>query len=71
MLPISPRRTWMDAINERLAPFLQDRGLHWEIHIDETPVEFWTIDGFFPPPADSPDERRWAEENRSSQSIGG
>ncbi|MFD7948969.1 tautomerase family protein [Streptomyces sp. NPDC059744] len=65
------RKKWMDTINERLAPFLRHRGLHWEIHVDETPRDFWTIDGFFPPPTGSPDERRWAEENKPSQPIGG
>ena len=39
------RKKGMDTINERLAPFLRQRGLHWEIHIDETPRDFWTIDG--------------------------
>ena len=65
------RKKWMDTINERLTPFLRHRGVHWEIHIDETPRDFWTIDGFFPPPTGSSDERRWAEENKPSQPIGG
>jgi phenylpyruvate tautomerase PptA (4-oxalocrotonate tautomerase family) len=67
----SRRRRWMETINQRLAPFLKDRGLHWEIHIDETPFDFWTIDGYFPPAPGSADERRWAEQNRPSRLIGG
>jgi phenylpyruvate tautomerase PptA (4-oxalocrotonate tautomerase family) len=66
----SKRRWWMDTVNHRLAPFLQDRGLHWEIHIDETPFELWTIDGYFPPAAGSADERRWATQNRPTPLIG-
>jgi Putative oxalocrotonate tautomerase enzyme len=50
--------------------FLGDRGLHWEIHIDDTPFEFWTIDGYFPPAPESADERRLAAENRPSPLVG-
>ncbi|WP_426513433.1 tautomerase family protein [Dactylosporangium sp. McL0621] len=64
------RRWWMETINQTLAPFLKDRRLHWEIHIDETPFEFWTIDGYFPPAPGSADERRWAAQNRPSPLIG-
>lgn len=65
------RRWWMETINQRLAPYLMDRGLRWEINIDETPFDFWTIDGYFPPAAGSGDERRWAAENRPSPLTGG
>ncbi|SDS18554.1 tautomerase family protein [Actinopolymorpha singaporensis] len=66
----SVRRWWMETINQTLAPFLRDRDLHWEIHVDETPFEFWTIDGYFPPAPESPDERRWAEQNGPSPLVG-
>jgi hypothetical protein len=56
---------------QQLAPFLKDRGLHWEIHIDETPFEFWTIDGYFPPTPGSVDEQRWAAQNKPAPLIGG
>ena len=65
------RRWWMDMIDKALARFLGDRGLHWEIHIDDTPFEFWTIDGYFPPAPGSAEERRWAAENKPSPLIGG
>ena len=60
------RRAWMSTVNRQLAPLLSGRGLHSEIHVDDTPMEFWTIDGHFPPPAGSAEERRWAKENRPS-----
>jgi phenylpyruvate tautomerase PptA (4-oxalocrotonate tautomerase family) len=64
------RRRWMTFVNDWLAPFLADRGLRSEIHIDETPTEYWTIDGYLPPPGGSADERRWAEENKTSPLLG-
>jgi phenylpyruvate tautomerase PptA (4-oxalocrotonate tautomerase family) len=64
------RKQWMNVVNRWMAPFLEERGLHSEIHIDNTPREFWTIDGIFPPPAGSADERRWIEENKPSPLIG-
>ncbi|MFI9387671.1 hypothetical protein [Kutzneria sp. NPDC052558] len=35
----------MLMLNELLADFLAARGLHWEIHVDNTPTDFWTYDG--------------------------
>jgi phenylpyruvate tautomerase PptA (4-oxalocrotonate tautomerase family) len=64
------RKRWIRKVNEWMAPFLHERGLHSEIHIDDTPTEFWIIDGILPPPAGSPDERRWAEENKPSPLLG-
>lgn len=64
------RKRWMGMVNRWMAPFLEERGLHSEIHIDNTPTEFWTIDGILPPPAGSADERRWAEENKPSPLVG-
>jgi hypothetical protein len=60
----------MDMIDKALARFLGDRGLHREIHIDDTPFEFWTIDGYSPPPSGSPEEGRWAAENKPSPLTG-
>lgn len=57
-------------IDKNLAHFLGDRGLHWEIHIDDTPFEFWTIDGYSPPAPGSADEQRWAAENKPSPLSG-
>jgi phenylpyruvate tautomerase PptA (4-oxalocrotonate tautomerase family) len=41
---------WMDRVNTTINPFVRDRGYRWEIHIDETPIELWTIQGLKPPP---------------------
>jgi phenylpyruvate tautomerase PptA (4-oxalocrotonate tautomerase family) len=60
------RKWWIGQCDAALAPFVRDRGFAWEFHIDETPFELWSIQGFRPPPADSDDEKRWIEENRPS-----
>ena len=52
--------------NEALAPTMLDRGLLWEFHIDETPRDYWLIEGFPPPPSGSEAEKRWIRENRPS-----
>jgi len=45
---------------------VRERGYRWEIHIDETPFDFWTIQGMKPPPPDSEAEKRWVKEDRPS-----
>jgi phenylpyruvate tautomerase PptA (4-oxalocrotonate tautomerase family) len=60
------KKWWIGQCDEALAPFVRDRGLDWEFHIDETPFELWSIQGIRPPAADSEDEKRWIRENRPS-----
>jgi phenylpyruvate tautomerase PptA (4-oxalocrotonate tautomerase family) len=60
------RAKWLDMCNEALAPFVRDRGLSWEFHIDETSPELWSIEGLRPPAANSELEARWIRENRPS-----
>ena len=57
---------WLDLTNKAIGPFVKDRGFNWEFHIDETPFEFWSVQGYRPPPAGSEDEKRWARENKPS-----
>lgn len=54
----------MEVIEEKLAPFVKERGFDWEVHLDETAVDLWRTQGLVPPPADSEMERLWAKENR-------
>jgi phenylpyruvate tautomerase PptA (4-oxalocrotonate tautomerase family) len=65
-LPQEGRALWLDRTNEAIAPFVRARGFDWEFHIDETPIDLWSIQGYRPPLADSEDEKRWARENRAS-----
>ena len=58
------RKWWIGQCDAALAPYIRDRGLDWEFHIDETPFELWSIQGIRPPKADTEDEKRWIAENR-------
>jgi phenylpyruvate tautomerase PptA (4-oxalocrotonate tautomerase family) len=57
---------FLSACDKLLAPFIADRGLKWEMHVDETPFSLWTIQGLRPPLPDSAAERRWVSENHAS-----
>jgi phenylpyruvate tautomerase PptA (4-oxalocrotonate tautomerase family) len=63
---IAASRRFIDRVNAILKPFVADRGYDWEFHIDETPFDYWSINGHYPPKRDTEDERRWREENRPS-----
>lgn len=58
------RKRCCDEVEKRLAPHVRDRGLDWEFHIDETPIDLWQVQGLVPPPAFSDAEKLWAKENR-------
>lgn len=51
-------------MNQIFEPFITERGLQWELHVDETPFDQWTVQGFFPPHDGTEDDRRWREENK-------
>ncbi|MFZ3008647.1 MAG: tautomerase family protein [Phenylobacterium sp.] len=53
-------------MNEIFEPFIVARGYQWELHVDETPFDLWTIQGYFPPREGTEDEKRWTAENRAS-----
>jgi len=57
---------FLSACDKLLAPFIADRGLRWEMHVDETAFSLWTIQGLRPPSPDTEAERRWVSENRAS-----
>lgn len=59
-------RRFIDHVNKVIAPYVGDRGLDWEIHIDETEFDHWSINGHYPPREGTEDEKRWKEENRPS-----
>ncbi|MFN3522297.1 MAG: tautomerase family protein [Phenylobacterium sp.] len=54
------------AFDAALAPYIRDKDLDWEFHIDETPFDLWSIQGLRPPPPDSEAEKRWIADNRPS-----
>ena len=60
------RAKFIEMVDAVLAPYVRDRGLRWEYHIDETSYELWSIQGIRPPLAGTEDEKRWVAENRPS-----
>lgn len=67
--PEEQRELLLKFLNKSIHPFVRDRGLDWEIHIDETPRDLWTVQGMRPPDEGSAEELRWARENRPSMPI--
>ena len=60
------REWWIRTVDSVLAPWVKDRGLDWEISIDETPFDLWSLQGELPPPFESVGEKRWVRENKAS-----
>jgi phenylpyruvate tautomerase PptA (4-oxalocrotonate tautomerase family) len=58
------REWFMLQADAVLEPYVKARGFEWEVHVDETPVDLWTVQGFIPPPGNSESERLWKELNR-------
>ena len=60
------QQRFLKGCNQILASFIAERGFRWELHVDETPFELWTLNGLKPPPPNSAAELRWKSENRVS-----
>lgn len=60
------REWWVRAVDELIAPYVKDRGYDWEVSIDETPFDLWSLQGEIPPPFESAAEKRWVKENKAS-----
>jgi phenylpyruvate tautomerase PptA (4-oxalocrotonate tautomerase family) len=60
------RELCMTVVCDRLAPFTAARGLRTEIHIDETAIDLWRVNGLKPPPPFSEAEKQWAIDNAPS-----
>ena len=61
------RQKMLKFLNRHIDPFIKDRGFDWELHIDETPRDLWTVQGMYPPASGSEEEQRWARENRACE----
>jgi phenylpyruvate tautomerase PptA (4-oxalocrotonate tautomerase family) len=55
---------FLTAVGQLLAPYIEDRGLRWEMHVDETPFSLWTIQGIRPPLPNTEAEKLWRAQNR-------
>jgi phenylpyruvate tautomerase PptA (4-oxalocrotonate tautomerase family) len=58
------KEKFLASVNQVLSPFISERGLRWEMHVDETPFSLWLIQGLRPPLPSSDAEKRWRAENR-------
>ena len=66
-MPDEFRELMLKFMNKTIHPFVRDRGLDWEIHIDDTPRNQWTVQGMRPPDSGSEEEKRWIRENKPSK----
>jgi hypothetical protein len=53
-----------NRVDATIKPHIADKGYDWEFHIDETERRLWRINGLYPPPFQSEEEKVWARENR-------
>jgi hypothetical protein len=60
------REWWMRTIDQIVAPYVSAKGYDWEVTVDETPSDLWSIQGEIPPPFESVAEKRWVKENKAS-----
>lgn len=60
------REWWVRTLDTVLAPFVKERGFDWEVSIDETPCDLWSLQGEPAPPFESVAEKRWVKDNRAS-----
>ena len=59
------REWWVNTLDSIVAPWVRDRGYDWELSIDETPFDLWSLQGEIPPPFESQAEKRWIEANKA------
>ncbi|MBO4236915.1 MULTISPECIES: tautomerase family protein [Pseudonocardia] len=57
----SARDRLIGRVGDLLTPFMAERSLDWELHVDETSRDLWLIQGMRPPGPGTPGERLWAE----------
>ncbi|KCZ97091.1 hypothetical protein HPO_16550 [Hyphomonas polymorpha PS728] len=65
------RKRFMDKCNAVFTPFMNTRGLDWELHIDETAFDLWSLNGLAPPLPNTDEEARWRDANRPLPPIAG
>ena len=64
----TPREHWpsmLNALEASWAPFIKDRGLDWEMHVEQHERELWRVQGLDAPLPDAEEEREWVRQNRA------
>jgi 4-oxalocrotonate tautomerase family enzyme len=64
--PVEARPLVMHLIEQQLAPHIKERGFEWELHIDETPIDLWRVQGLPAPPFGSEAEKQWVSDNKAT-----
>jgi phenylpyruvate tautomerase PptA (4-oxalocrotonate tautomerase family) len=59
------REWWVHMLDEKIRPFVGDRGYDWELTCSELPADLWSLQGIVPPPFSSVAEKRWVRENKA------
>ncbi|KAI1714880.1 putative oxalocrotonate tautomerase enzyme domain-containing protein [Ditylenchus destructor] len=57
-------KKFVDKYEERLAPFIKDRGLDWEIAFELVDRNLWRENGLVPPLSESEGEKLWVRLNK-------
>ncbi|EIE26123.1 hypothetical protein COCSUDRAFT_61117 [Coccomyxa subellipsoidea C-169] len=60
----SNARFVIDLIQDAFAPYVRDRGLDWESHVEWVEREFWRENGMRPPLPNTEAEKKWVELNK-------
>lgn len=58
----------VNALEEAFRPYVKDRGLDWEIHIEEVPRDTWHTNGIVPPMPGTDAEKEWVKANKPLES---
>ena len=53
----------MQRITTVAGPLMREKGAQWEVHVNETPFDLWTVQGVKPPQPGSEQEKLWKKEN--------
>lgn len=67
-LSTTPREQWprlLDGLEACWAPFIKDRGLDWEMHVEQHERELWRLQGLDAPLPNTEEEGLWVRENRA------
>lgn len=57
-------RGFLTAVDKVLTPIMEAKGLDWEYFVTESSRDLWKINGMYPPPQYSEEEKEWAKTNR-------
>jgi hypothetical protein len=55
----------INALEAAFGPYVKDRGLDWEIHLEEHDRDTWRTNGINPPLPNTEAEKLWAKENKA------